>query len=131
MKMIFAVASVLGFALNTLAVPSQGHKSVNAMNSIWGIKGGGLNLAFSPGQARFSGGDIIRALGLNQFIGNLYLQPVTLASEINQGQRASPLKILARTLTLSCRETWPGVSWPEALCACVPYQGRLVVSVEQ
>ncbi|KAG8742264.1 hypothetical protein FRC10_001751 [Ceratobasidium sp. 414] len=55
------------------------------MKSIWGVRGGGLDLAFTPGQTRFAGGDVVRALGLNQFIGNLYLQPITLAHQIGEG----------------------------------------------
>ncbi|QRV72914.1 transmembrane protein [Ceratobasidium sp. AG-Ba] len=86
MKAIFTAASVLGFALAAFGVPSQGHISKNAMRSIYGVRGGGLEMAFAPGQATFAGGDVIRALGLNQFIGNLYLQPVNLAHEIGQGK---------------------------------------------
>ncbi|KAF8605359.1 hypothetical protein BDV93DRAFT_554734 [Ceratobasidium sp. AG-I] len=83
---IFAAASVLGFALSAIGIPTDGQKSMNAMRAIYGMRGGGLDLGFSRGQTRFTGGDVVRALGLNQFIGNLYLQPVTLANEINQGK---------------------------------------------
>ncbi|KAG9125662.1 hypothetical protein FRC07_006725, partial [Ceratobasidium sp. 392] len=86
MKAIFTAASILGFALATFGAPNQGHTGGNALKAIWGVRGGGLDLAFSPGQTKFSGGDVIRALGLYQFIGNLYLQPVTLAHQIGEGQ---------------------------------------------
>lgn len=82
----FAAASVLGFALSVMGIPTDGQKSMNAMAALYGMRGGGIDLGFSRGQTRFTGGDVVRALGLNQFIGNLYLQPVTLANEVGQGQ---------------------------------------------
>ncbi|KAG9104271.1 hypothetical protein FRC06_004021 [Ceratobasidium sp. 370] len=63
MKAMLTAASILGFALAVVGVPNQGHISTNAMRSIWGVRGGGLDLAFAPGQTRFAGGDVIRALG--------------------------------------------------------------------
>lgn len=86
MKLISTAASILGLALATVGVPTEGQKSMNAMAALYGAQGGGINYGFSMGQTRFSGGDFIRAMGLYQFIGNLYLQPVTLANEIGQGK---------------------------------------------
>ncbi|QRW01958.1 transmembrane protein [Ceratobasidium sp. AG-Ba] len=112
MKAIFTAASVLGFALAAFGVPSQGHISKNAMRSIYGVRGGGLEMAFAPGQATFAGGDVIRALGLNQFIGNLYptRQPRT------------------RDRT---RETWACVSRAKILRTFFPHQRGGAISVEQ
>ncbi|CAE6506491.1 unnamed protein product [Rhizoctonia solani] len=75
MKFISA-ASALAFALTVVGIPTAGQKSMNAMAAIYGAQGGGINYGFSTGQTRFTGGDVIRAIGLYQFIGNLYLQPV-------------------------------------------------------
>lgn len=73
---------------------------MNAMAALYGMRGGGIDLGFSRGQTRFTGGDVVRALGLNQFIGNLYLQPVTLSNEIGQGQF-----IPKRTYCRACAES--------------------------
>ncbi|KAH7343443.1 hypothetical protein B0J17DRAFT_176548 [Rhizoctonia solani] len=81
-----AAASVIAFALNAVGIPTAGQKSMNAMAAIYGAQGGGIDYGFSTGQTRFMGGDVIRATGLYQFIGNLYLQPVIGVNEINQGK---------------------------------------------
>ncbi|CAE6456095.1 unnamed protein product [Rhizoctonia solani] len=86
MKFAATAASVLVFAFAVVGVPTAGQKSMNAMAAIYGSQGGGINYGFSSGQTRFTGGDVIRALGLYQFIGNLYLQPVIGVNEVNQGE---------------------------------------------
>ena len=86
MKFAAATASVLALAFTVVGVPTAGQKSMNAMAAIYGAQGGGINYGFSTGQTRFTGGDVIRAMGLYQFIGNLYLQPVIGVNEINQGK---------------------------------------------
>jgi hypothetical protein len=86
MKLISAATSILGFVFAAVGVPTAGQKSMNAMAAIYGAQGGGINYGFSVGQTRFTGGDMIRAIGLYQFLGTLYLQPVTSANEIGQGK---------------------------------------------